>query len=60
MTRIGIVLAAAALLIGSAKAVELDPKAVVYTVPENIKWGVNERAGNAQAVVAGDPSTRGR
>jgi hypothetical protein len=40
-------------------AVELDPKAVVYTLPENIKWVVNERAGNAQAVIAGDPSKPG-
>ena len=59
MTRIGIALATAALCIGSANAVELDPKAVVYTVPENIKWVVNERAGNAQAVIAGDPSKPG-
>ena len=59
MTRIGIALAAAALWIGSAHAVELDPKAVVYTLPENVKWVVNERAGNAQAVIAGDPSKPG-
>ena len=59
MTRIGMALAAAALWIGSAQAVELDPKAVVYTLPENIKWVVNERAGNAQAVITGDPSKPG-
>jgi hypothetical protein len=59
MTRIGIVLAAAALMIVRANAVELDPKAVVYTPPENVKWIVNERAGNAQAVIAGDPSKPG-
>jgi len=59
VTRIGIALAAAALWIGSASAVELDPKAVVYTLPENVKWVVNERAGNAQAVIAGDPSKPG-
>jgi hypothetical protein len=59
MTRIGIVLATAALLVAGANAVELDPKAVVYTVPENVKWVVNERAGNAQAVIAGDPSKPG-
>ena len=59
MTRIGMALAAAALWIGSAQAVELDPKAVVYTLPENIKWVVNERAGNAQAVITGDPSRPG-
>ena len=59
MKRIGIILAAAALMVGSAQAVELDPKAVVYTMPENVKWVVNERAGNAQAVIAGDPSKPG-
>src|SRR6476659_3939184 len=59
MTRIGMALAAAALWIGSAQAVELDPKAVVYTLPENVKWVVNERAGNAQAVIAGDPTKPG-
>ena len=59
MTRTGIVLSAAVFLIGSAHAVELDPKAVVYTLPENVKWVVNERAGNAQAVIAGDPSKPG-
>jgi hypothetical protein len=59
MTRTGIALAAAAFVMGSAHAIELDPKAVVYTLPENIKWVVNERAGNAQAVIAGDPSKAG-
>lgn len=43
----------------SAHAVELDPKAVVYTLPDNIKWVVNEKAGNAQAVIAGDPTKPG-
>src|SRR5256714_14872295 len=59
MTRIGLVLAAIALMAGDAQAVELDPKAVVYTMPEYVKWVVNERAGNAQAVIAGDPSKPG-
>src|SRR2546430_4230439 len=49
----------AVMLVASAHAVELDPKAVVYTLPENIKWVVNERAGNAQAVIAGDPTKPG-
>jgi hypothetical protein len=43
----------------SAHAAELDPKAVVYTLPDNIKWVVNEKAGNAQAVIAGDPAKPG-
>jgi len=44
---------------GQVFAVELDPKAVVYTLPENIKWVENKQAGNAQAVIAGDPSKPG-
>jgi hypothetical protein len=63
MTRIGKLIAAAVpaalLMLSAAGAVELDPKAVVYTLPDNIKWVVNERAGNAQAVIAGDPSKPG-
>jgi len=59
MTRTGMALVAAAFMSANAHAVELDPKAVVYTLPENIKWVVNERAGNAQAVIAGDPSKPG-
>ena len=59
MTRFSWIILAAVLSGGSAHAVELDPKAVVYTLPENIKWVVNERAGNAQAVIAGDPSKPG-
>ena len=44
----------------SAHAVELDPKAVVYTLPDNIKWVDNEKAGNAQVVIAGDPTKPGQ
>ena len=54
-----IALLPAVLLVGSAHAVELDPKAVVYTLPENVKWVENKAAGNAQAVIAGDPSKPG-
>jgi hypothetical protein len=49
----------ALLFAGSVHAVELDPKAVVYTLPENIKWVENKTAGNAQAVIAGDPTKPG-
>jgi hypothetical protein len=34
MTRTGVALAVAAFMIGSAHAVELDPKAVVFTLPD--------------------------
>src|SRR3954453_9481424 len=46
-------------LTGHANAVEFDPKAVVYTLPENVKWIENKAAGNAQAVIAGDPTKPG-
>lgn len=42
-----------------AKAVELDPKAVVYQLPDQIKWGPVSPAGNQQAVLFGDPSKPG-
>jgi hypothetical protein len=54
-----IVLLPALLFAGNVHAVELDPKAVVYTLPENVKWIENKAAGNAQAVIAGDPSKPG-
>jgi len=54
-----IMFAPALLFAGSVHAAELDPKAVVYTLPENIKWVENKQAGNAQAVIAGDPSKPG-
>ena len=43
----------------AARAVELDPKAVVYTLPENIKWVENTQSGSANAVIAGDPKKPG-
>jgi hypothetical protein len=49
----------ALMLFGGAHAFELDPKAVVYTLPENVKWIENKAAGNAQAVIAGDPTKPG-
>jgi len=59
MTRIGIALAAAALWIGNAQAVELDPKIVGFKLPADIKWNENVRAGNRSAVLQGDPSKPG-
>ncbi len=44
-------------LLGPAAAVELDPKAVVYKLPDQIKWV--DRGGNENAVLAGDPSKPG-
>jgi hypothetical protein len=40
-------------------AVELDPKAVVYQLPDQIKWSPVTPAGNQQAVLFGDPTKPG-
>jgi len=58
--RIGVVagLLAAGLLAGAAGAASLDPAAVAYKLPEQIEWKESP-SGNAQAVLAGDPSRPG-
>jgi quercetin dioxygenase-like cupin family protein len=48
----------AALLVAAlpaAHAAELDPKAVVYKLPDQIKWGPVTPAGNQQVVLFGRP-----
>ena len=57
-------LAGAAMLAQSASpapsfAAELDPKAVVYKLPDQIKWGPVNAAGSQQAYLFGDPSKPG-
>ncbi len=42
-----------------SQAVELDPKAVVYQLPDQIKWGPVTPAGSQQAVLFGDPTKPG-
>jgi hypothetical protein len=42
-----------------AGAVELDPKAVVFKLPDKIEWKKNATGGAEQAVLAGDPSKPG-
>ena len=54
-----IALGFAAALASSAQAAELDPKAVVFKLPDQIQWVENKQAGNAQAVVMGDPTKPG-
>ncbi len=49
----------ALVFVASASAVELDPKAVVYTLPDDIKWVENKQAGSANVVIAGDPTKPG-
>jgi quercetin dioxygenase-like cupin family protein len=50
-------LAAAALALIPGRAAEPDPKAITYTLPENIKW--NKGAAQDSAILQGDPSKPG-
>jgi hypothetical protein len=62
MTRISaIVLGAIVLALPAmqAGATELDPKAVVYKLPDQIKWSPVNPAGIQQAVLFGDPTKEG-
>ena len=43
----------------SVAAAEIDPTAAAVRLPAQIKWTVNEAAGNAQAILVGDPSKPG-
>jgi hypothetical protein len=43
----------------AAQAAELDPKAVVFQLPDQIKWSPVTPAGNQQAVLFGDPTKPG-
>ena len=45
-------------LFGAALAADLNPAAVVYTLPDNIDWKQTS-PGSQQAVLAGDPSKPG-
>lgn len=51
-------LAAAALLLGPAKAADLNPAALVYTPPDKIKWVVGANGADT-AVLLGDPDKPG-
>jgi quercetin dioxygenase-like cupin family protein len=51
---------ASILTIGTAAAVELDPKALIYTSPDQLKWrDPTGAAGVNQAVLHGDPTKPG-
>ena len=52
-----IVLAAAALMLIPGRAAEPDPKALTYTLPENIKW--TKAANQDNAILQGDPTKTG-
>jgi hypothetical protein len=51
--------AALALSCGFAGAVELNPAAVTYKLPDQIPWSAPTPAGNQSAVLAGDPTKDG-
>ena len=59
--RLGLLAAAvslgAAIAVAPARAAELDPKAVIYKVPDNIEW--KGTGGNRSAVLVGDPAKPG-
>jgi quercetin dioxygenase-like cupin family protein len=44
---------------GLARAANLDPTAVTYTLPDQIKWSPASPAGAQNAVLAGNPSKEG-
>ena len=50
---------AAMLAPAATRATDLDPKAVVYQLPDQIKWGPVNPAGAQQAVLFGDPAKPG-
>ena len=56
---LGAAVLAAMLAPAPSQAVELDPKAVVYQLPDQIKWGPVTPAGSQQAVLFGDPTKPG-
>ncbi len=52
---IALVGAVSALAAGAAHATGLDPKAISYTLPENIQWRDNAAHTNQSAILYGDP-----
>ena len=52
-----IAIGAVALAVVPARSVELDPKAVIFKLPDQIEW--KGTGGNRSAVLAGDPTKPG-
>jgi quercetin dioxygenase-like cupin family protein len=50
---------ALALAGAAARAVELDPKAVIYQLPDQVKWSAPSSAGAQNALLVGDPAKPG-
>jgi len=44
---------------GTFISADVDPKALVLTLPKDIKWVENTAAGSAQAILFGDPNKPG-
>ena len=62
LSRRRLVLTAAILALGPVvpgSAVELDPSALVYKLPDQIKWNPPSAAGSQNAVLVGDPAKPG-
>ena len=57
--RIATALGALALTIVAARAAELDPKALIYQHPDQIKWSAPSAGGNQNVVLVGDPNKPG-
>jgi len=50
---------AALVLLGSARAADLNPAALKMQLPDQIKWEDDVKRGESQAVLAGDPEKPG-
>jgi len=50
---------AALVLLGSARAADLNPAALKMQLPDQIKWEDDVKRGESQAVLAGDPEMPG-
>jgi hypothetical protein len=59
LARIILLGALAASCAGMAGAIDLDPKAVAYTLPDQVKWKDNAAGTGASAVLYGDPDKPG-
>ena len=58
-SRYAVPMAAMLIWLAPVRATDLDPKALTYKLPAQISWAENKTAGNAIAVLAGDPAKPG-
>jgi hypothetical protein len=57
--RYAVPMAALLVWLAPVRATDLDPKSLTYKLPAQIAWVENKTAGNAIAVLAGDPNKPG-